>query len=112
MITSTIATTIALVRHETMAPLLDPDGRRHRDHLLPGADHGVGRTHQPRLLSWLVALAAIAVALVSDWASTGHVAADFGIVSVLIASFAAIAVALALLSRSVLLSPLNFEIQS
>ncbi len=111
MITSTIATTIALVRHETMAPLLiltvDAIGITFFLALIMVSAGLINRV----LLSWLVALAAISVALVSDWASTGHVAADFGIVSVLIASFAAIA-SLALLSRSVLLSPLNFEIQS
>jgi len=51
------------------------------------------------------------IALLSEWSATGHIAADFGIVAVLISSCAAIA-SLSLLSRRVLLSPLNFEIQS
>jgi len=111
VIVSVVATTIALYRHETMAPLLiltvDAIGICFFLALILVSAGLINRV----LLSWLVALIAIAVALLSDWSATGHVAADFGIVSVLIAAFAAIA-SLSLLSRRVLLSPLNFEIQS
>jgi hypothetical protein len=111
VIVSVIATTIALYRHETMAPLLiltvDAIGICFFLALILVSAGLINRV----LLSWLVALIAIAIALVSDWSATGHVAADFGIVAVLLSAFAAIA-SLSLLSRRVLLSPLNFEIQS
>ena len=77
MITSTIATTIALVRHETMAPLLiltvDAIGITFFLALIMVSAGLINRV----LLSWLVALAAIAVALVTEWVVTGHVAADW-----------------------------------
>jgi hypothetical protein len=111
VIVSVVATTIALYRDETMAPLLiltvDAIGICFFLALILVSAGLINRV----LLSWLVALIAIAIALLSDWAATGHVAADFGIVSVLLSAFAAIA-SLSLLSRRVLLSPLNFEIQS
>ena len=111
MITSVIATTIALVRHETMAPLLiltvDAIGICFFLALILVSAGLINRV----LLSWLVAFGAMTIALLSEWSATGHIAADFGIVAVLISSCAAIA-SLSLLSRRVLLSPLNFEIQS
>jgi hypothetical protein len=111
LITSVIATTIALFRHETMAPLLiltvDAIGISFFLALILVSSGLINRV----LLAWLAALGAMTVSLVSEWSATGHVAADFGIVAVLISSCAAIAT-LSLLSRRVLLSPLNFEIQS
>ena len=111
LITSVIATTIALVRHETMAPLLiltvDAIGISFFLALILVSAGLINRV----LISWLVAFVAMTITLVSEWSATGHVAAAFGIVAVLISSLAAIA-SLSLLSRRVLLSPLNFEIQS
>ena len=111
VITSVIATTIALFRHETMAPLLiltvDSIGICFFLALILVSAGLINRV----LLSWLVAFGAMAVALLSEWSATGHVAADFGIESVLLSACAAIA-SLSFLSRRVLLSPLNFEIQS
>jgi hypothetical protein len=111
VIISVIATVIALARHETMAPLLiltvDAVGISFFLALILVSSGLINRV----LISWLVALCAMTIALVSEWSVTGHVAADFGIVSCLIAAFAAIG-SLSFLSRRVLLSPLNFEIQS
>jgi hypothetical protein len=106
-----IATTIALARHQTMAPLLiltvDAIGISFFLALILVSAGLINRV----LISWLVAFVAMTITLVSEWSATGHVAAAFGIVAVLISSLAAIA-SLSLLSRRVLLSPLNFEIQS
>jgi hypothetical protein len=111
LVTSVAATIIALARHETMAPLLiltvDTIGTSFFLALIFVSAGLINRV----LLAWVVTFFVMGAIMIVSWVASGHVSADLGIVSVLASSCCAIGT-LTLLSRRVLLSPLNYEIQS
>ncbi len=109
--TSAVALTVALLRHLSTAPLLifTVDGIG-ISFFLALIFVSAGLIDQV-LFAWLVAFAVLAATLGLIWMTTGHLAADLGILAVLMAAVAALAV-LAVRSREVFGSPLTYMGQS
>jgi len=106
---SLIALVIALIRNLTATPLLlltvDAIGGAFFLALIFVSIGMIDRV----LFAWLVTFAVMVATLLISWATTAHVAPDVGLLSVLFGASSGI-VTLALLSRRVICSPLNYEI--
>jgi hypothetical protein len=111
IVISMAAGVVAIVRHVAMAPLLiltvDALGISFFLALIFVSAGLIDRV----LHAWLITFVVMGATLLSDFLSTGHVAADIGILSVLLASSAAI-VMFTTLARSELTSPFTYESRS